>query len=59
MPYADSEGRDEHAHPCGLDIFCSSTYAAVSIDCVSGNPRTSSACANAQADQGMRFPQIA
>ena len=40
-------------------IFCSSTYTTVSIDSVSGQRRPRSACANAQADQGLSCPQIA
>ena len=40
-------------------ILCSSTYTTVSIDSVSGQWRPWSACANAQADLGLRCPQIA
>ena len=39
-----------------LDILCSSTYTAVSIHSVSGKRRPISACANAQADYGLRCP---
>ena len=34
-------------------------YTTVSIDSISGQQRSSSACANAQADHDLRCPQIA
>ena len=42
-----------------LDVLCSSTYTTIFIDSVSGQWRPWSACANAQADQGLHCPQIA
>ena len=52
MHFADSVGPNQH-------VLCSSTYTTVSIDSVSGQRRPRSACANAQADQGLRCPHIA
>ena len=45
--------------PSDLDILCSLTYTTVSRDSVSGLRRPRSACANAQADLGLRCPQNA
>ena len=55
--YANSEGPDERE--VYLCLLCSSTFIIVSIDSKSGQRRPRSACANAQADLGLRCPQIA
>ena len=57
-PFAICEHRrstDERAHPCNLIWI----YITIAIDSVSGQRKPRSACANAQADQGLRCPQIA
>ena len=61
MPYAKRKGQDQHAHPHSLIWAFSvpSTYTSVSIDFVSGQRRPRSACTNAQAELGLRCPQIA
>ena len=51
MQFADSVGPDQR-------VPCSSICTTVSIDTVSGLRRPRSACAYAQADQGLRCPQI-
>ena len=60
MPYANSEGPDMCASAQShLGILCSSTDTTISINSVSGQRRSRLACANAQADLGLRCPQIA
>ena len=44
--------------PSNLGIICSSTYTTVSTDSVSVQRRPRSACAFAQAENGLRRPQI-
>ena len=57
--FANSESRCACAYmQSALDSLCLSTYTTVSIDFVSGQRRPRSACANAQAYQGLRCPQI-
>ena len=41
-----------------LDSLCSSTYTTIYIDSVSGTCKPRSACANAQADLGLRCPPL-
>ena len=42
-----------------LEILCSLTYTTVTIDSISGQRRPRSACATAQANQGLRCPKTA
>ena len=62
-PYATCEQRRSRKAGAfvqsGLDILAKSTCSTISIDSVSGQRRPRSACAYAQADQGLRCPQIA
>ena len=55
MPYANSEGPDERAHPCSL---ISSTYTRDQL-ILSGQRMPRSACTNAQADEDLRCSQTA
>ena len=60
MPYANSAGPDERVNPCSLIwTFSVRRQTTISINSVCGQWRPRSACENAQADQGLRCPQIA
>ena len=62
MLYVSSEGQDEPAHPCSLICafsFCRHVlqYPLILLAENEGQDNMK-ACAYAQADQGLRYPQI-
>ena len=61
MPCTNSESPDERAYRYSrIWTFSVRRHTLqISIESVSRQQRPRSACANAQADQGMRCPQIA